>query len=134
MVVFLNFFEIKYISPKKGKGVFAKKNIKQYTTIEVANIILLPNKDYDMIQKTVLYGYCFVWDDPKKNGEFKNAIAFSDCQFINHSFDPNLKYFHDYDNKAIEFISIRDISKGEELTVNYNGNPDDKAPMWFDVK
>ena len=134
MVVYLNFFEIKYISPEKGKGVFAKKKIKQDTTIEVANIILLLNKDYDFIQKTVLDEYCFVWDDPKNNGEFKYAIALNACQFINHSFDPNLKYFYDYDNKTIEFMSIRDISKGEELTVNYNGIPDDKTPVWFEVK
>ncbi len=75
-----------------------------------------------------------MWADPKNNREFKNAIALSDCQFINHSFDPNLKYINDYDNKTIEFISIKEISKAEELTVNYNGKPYDISPMWFEVK
>jgi SET domain-containing protein len=35
--------------------------------------------------------------------------------------------------KAIEFSAIRDIQKGEEITMNYNGLPEDKTPVWFDV-
>ena len=34
-------------------------------------------------------------------------------------------------SKKIEYVLINDISKGEELTVNYNGNPDDKTRMWL---
>ncbi|MEH2113844.1 hypothetical protein [Nostoc sp.] len=33
----------------------------------------------------------------------------------------------------MEYIAYRDIEAGEEITANYNGSPDDKSPIWFDV-
>ena len=126
--------EIKYISPKKGRGVVAKKIIKKYTVVEVANVVLIPNNDYDLIQNTIIYHYIYEWADPKNKGEKANAIAFSISQFFNHSYSPNLKYFYDYENSSIEYVAIKDISKGEELTVNYNGKVEDKSPVWFEVE
>jgi len=33
------------------------------------------------------------------------------------------------------YRALRPIKKGEEITVNYNGEPDDKTPIdWFEVK
>jgi len=125
--------EIKYISPKKGKGIFAKKVIKKGTLVEKAHIILISNKEYEKIQDTILYQYVFEWDDPNKP-DFLNAIALSQCQFFNHSYKPNLKYVYDYENQIIEYRTIRHVSNGEELTVNYNGHVRDKSPMWFEVE
>ncbi|MFW9828092.1 MAG: hypothetical protein ACFFEY_10895 [Candidatus Thorarchaeota archaeon] len=34
----------------------------------------------------------------------------------------------------MEFSAIRDISKGEEILVNYNGLVEDKNPIWFEVE
>ena len=117
--------EVKFVSQMKGKGLFAKKNIEKDTIIDIAHVIPIPNKDYKKIRKTVLYNYCYIWEDPEHMPAFKNAITLSVSQFINHSYEPNLKYLYDYENKAIEFSAIRDISEGEELTVNYNGLVDD---------
>lgn len=125
---------VKYISEKKGKGAFTKKSIKKGTVIDLAHVIPIPNKDYKKIRKTILYGYTYVWEDPKNLPEFKNAITLSVSQFINHSYKPNVKYSYDYKNKVIEYIAIRDISKAEELTVNYNGLVDDESPMWFNLE
>jgi len=127
------YIKIRYISKGKGKGAFAKKDIKKNTIIDVANVILIPNKDYKKIKKTVLYDYCYIWKDPRHKPEFDNAITLSISQFINHSFEPNIKYLYDYEIKAIEFSAIRDIKEGEELTVNYNGLVDDKSSVWFNV-
>ena len=41
--------EVKFISPKKGKGVFALKDIKNGNIIDVAHVVPLPNKDYKKI-------------------------------------------------------------------------------------
>ena len=128
-----NLLEIKHCSPKKGKGIFAKKNIKKGTIVEVGHVILISDKEYEQIQDTILYQYIYEWDDPKKP-DFKNAIALSQCQFFNHSYKPNLKYIYDYKNQAIEYETLTDVRKGEELTVNYNGHIDDKSPMWFEVE
>jgi len=128
------YIKIKYISEGKGKGAFAKIDIKRKTVIDVANVILIPNKDYKKIRKTVLYDYCYIWEDPKHKPDFDNAITLSISQFINHSFKPNAKYLYDYETKTIEYSAIRDIKKGEELTVNYNGLVNDNSPIWFEVK
>jgi len=128
------YIDVKHISEKKGRGAFAKRAIKEGTVIEVAYVVPIPNKDYKKIYKTILYNYCYIWEDPEHMPAFRNAITLSISQFINHSFEPNLKYLYDYENKAIEFSAIRDISQGEELTVNYNGLVDDKSPMWFEVE
>ena len=133
MIPLHEFIEVKFISKTKGKGAFAKKSISKGTTIDVANVVLITNKDYKKIEKTLLYNYCYVWEDSKHNPAFKNAITLSVSQFINHSYTPNLKYLYDYKNKAIEYEAIKDISKGEELTVNYNGLVDDNSPLWFKV-
>ena len=126
--------EVKFISTKIGKGVFAKKDIKKDTVIDIAYVIPIPNKDYKKIRKTILYNYCYIWDDPEYRPEFKNAIILSVSQFINHSYVPNVKYLYDYEEKAIEFTALRDISQGEEILVNYNGFVDDKSPVWFKVE
>ncbi|MFX1392800.1 MAG: SET domain-containing protein-lysine N-methyltransferase [Promethearchaeota archaeon] len=131
-----DFIEVKLIPPpsKKGKGVFAKKDIKRNTIIEKAHVLLIPNKDYDKMADTVIWSYIFEWDDPKYNGENQAAIALSICQFINHSYKPNLRYEYDYKNTIIKYITLRNIEKGEELTVNYNGVVNDKSPVWFEVE
>jgi len=126
--------EVKFVSQKKGKGVFAKKDIQKDTIIDIAHVVPIPNKDYNKIRKTILYNYCYIWEDPKHLPAFRNAITLSVSQFINHSYEPNVKYLYDYENKAIEFSAIRDISQGEELFVNYNGLVDDKSPVWFDIE
>ena len=81
-----------------------------------------------------MYHYCYVWEDPKHLPEFENAITLSISQFLNHSYKPNVKYLYDYEEKAIEFSAIRNIVKGEELTVNYNGLVGDTTPVWFEVE
>ena len=127
------YIKIRYISKGKGKGAFAKKDIKKNTVIDIANVILIPNKDYNKIKKTVLYDYCYIWKDPKHKPGFENAITLSISQFINHSYEPNIRYLYDYKEKAIEFSAIKEIKEGEELTVNYNGLVSDKSPVWFNV-
>ncbi|MFX0082818.1 MAG: SET domain-containing protein [Candidatus Hodarchaeota archaeon] len=126
--------EVKFISKKKGKGLFAKEFIPKGEIIDVAYIILISNKDWNSIKNTILSNYSFEWDDPKCKGEYDSAISLSVSQFINHSYEPNVKYTYDYKNKCIKYITLRDISKGEEITVNYNGEPFNKTPVWFEVE
>lgn len=126
--------EVRIVSAKKGRGVFAKKDINKGTVIDIAYVVPIPNKDYKKIRKTILYNYCYIWEDPKHTPEFTNAITLSISQFINHSYDPNVIYLYDYKNQAIEFSALKDIAKGEELLVNYNGLVDDNSPVWFEIE
>jgi SET domain-containing protein len=34
---------------------------------------------------------------------------------------------------VIKIIAHQDIRKGQEITINYNGQVDDQSPVWFDV-
>jgi SET domain-containing protein len=128
-----NLLEVKVISKKKGKGIFAKEDIEKDVIIDVAHILLIPNKEWELIKDTVLSNYSFEWDDPTYIGKCESAVSLSVSQFINHSYNPNVRYTYDYKKKCISYITLREISKGEEITVNYNGNVDDKSPMWFKV-
>lgn len=129
-----NLLEVKFISREKGKGVFANIDIAKGVIIDIAHVILISNKEWDLIKETVLSNYSFEWDDPQCVGEYDSAVSLSVSQFINHSYDPNVKYVYDYKNKCIKYSTIRNISKGEEITVNYNGVPSDDSPMWFKVE
>ena len=39
----------------------------------------------------------------------------------------------DFDEEIIEIKTIRAINKGEELTINYNGNWNDHKKIWFEA-
>lgn len=125
--------EVKYISSKKGKGLFAKQKIKKGKIIDISHVVLIPNNDYKLIDNTVVSNYCFCWENPKYKSEYKMALAMSICQFMNHSYTPNVRYEYQYKNDSIKFIAIKNISKGEELTMNYNGTVDDRSPVWFEI-
>ena len=75
----------------------------------------------------------YLWENPKYKSKYKMALAMSICQFMNHSYTPNVRYEYYYRNDSIKYIAIRNISKGDELTMNYNGAVDDKSPVWFEI-
>jgi hypothetical protein len=52
----------------------------------------------------------------------------------NHSQASNCEYEMDYADRMITVRTVRDIRKGEELFINYNGDWDDPSPVWFDAK
>jgi len=128
------FVEVKKASGKKGKGAFARRFIRKDKIIEISHVIQIPNDEYERIKETILDNYTFIWDDPKNKGEFRMAFAITIFQFCNHSYDPNVIYQFDYEKETIEFITLKNIEEGQELTINYNGYADDKSPMWFNVE
>jgi SET domain-containing protein len=110
-------------SPGKGRGVFARRDIKKGTTIESVPLIVFDN---DECQGAKMATYVFEWT--KKT----SAIALGYGSIYNHSFEPNARYY-DGRNETKDFVAIRDIKAGEEITVNYNGNPKRKDKVDFDV-
>ncbi len=117
-------------SQRHGKGVFCGVFIPSGSLIEVCPIILIPEKDMPSIKSTILYDYYFEWEDDGKSG----AIALGFGSIYNHDYQPNARYFVDFDNQQIEIHAVRDISPGEEICVSYNGNPEDQSKVWFEKK
>ena len=65
-------------------------------------------------------------------GEDK-ALALGYGSLYNHSYTPNARYFTNIENQSIDFYARKDIREGEEIMVNYNGDPEDQSPLWFEV-
>ena len=112
----------------KGRGVFARRAIRAGEEIERVPVIVLPEAIIDEgPADSRLPDYVFTW------GRGTLALALGYGSIYNHSYRPNARYDDDGDRTKI-FTAIRPIAAGEEITVNYNGDPSDKSPLHFQVK
>jgi SET domain-containing protein len=108
----------------KGRGVFARTFIPKGTVIERVPVIIVT---WDKIDESELAHYAYSWT------ETKAAIALGYGSLYNHSFRPNA-YYEDVGRQTKVFTAFRDIQPGEEVTINYNGDPKDKTnELGFDV-
>jgi len=112
----------------EGRGVFTYEPIDDGVLIEVCPAIVLPEADLPVIHRTHLHDYYFLWGEEEK----QCAIALGFGSLYNHSYEPNAEYVFDFEQQTIDIYSLRTIEAGEEITINYNGWPDDKKPVWFD--
>lgn len=117
-------------SEKGGRGVFTTKNIPADTVIEISPVIPLTTKERKQIEGTKLYHYIFEWGTSRKQA----CVALGYVSMYNHSFEPNCAYEMDYGESIMSVRTIKPVKKGEELYFSYNGDPDDKSPLWFETK
>lgn len=89
---------------------------------------MVPHAQLAYLEKTVFAYYVFSWDGDPYDG----AIAMGLGSFYNHSHSPNATFNKLFKEGIIEYVAIRPIWEHEEITVNYNGTPDDQTPLWFD--
>jgi SET domain-containing protein len=115
--------------PDKGRAVYCIVDLTANTVIEVAPVIVMSKKDRLLLDQTLLHDYIFEW------GATKNEciMALGYVPLYNHSYTSNCEYEMDFETKEISIKTVKDISAGEELTINYNGDWDDSTPVWFDV-
>ena len=109
-----------------GRGIFSTRKIQKGEIIEVCQIIQLTEKDSKEIDKTSLYDYYFSWKDKSI------AICWGLGSLYNHSYNPSAQYIKDFKNNLIRFVAIKDIEEGEEIFVNYNGDPLNQEKVWFE--
>lgn len=109
----------------KGRGVFARRPIEAGEVIETCPVLVLPSGSIEDFSEGI-GAYVFEW------GQGKLALALGYGSLYNHSYRPNARYV-DLPDRTKLFTAIRDIAVDEEITVNYNGEPDDRTPVWFDV-
>ena len=115
----------------KGRGIFANKTIKADTIIETSPVIVMSNEDRKLLDKTLLHDYIFEW---QPGGVEMCCMALGLIPIYNHSYRSNCEYFMNYEDQTMYVQAVRDIKKGEELTINYNGEWNEKKKVWFDVK
>jgi SET domain-containing protein len=114
-----------------GYGVFATEDIKQGELIESCPVVAVPFSEWKFVQHTKLIDYIFDW---APDLEKRIAYILGYAMVYNHSYTPNAKNVKDIENGLFHFYALRDISKDEEITHNYNGNHGSTGPMWFEVK
>jgi len=113
----------------KGRGVFTREAIKANTVIEESPVIVMSAEDRVNIDKTLLHDYIFAWGEKKD----KCCMALGFVPLYNHSYTSNCEYFMDFEEETIQIKTVRKINPGEELTINYNGDWNDKKPIWFEA-
>lgn len=112
--------------PGAGRGIFAKQAIGAGELIERCPVIIVPRTDPSNHDESLLADYYYYFGD-----ELALALGFG--SLYNHSYAPNATYKPDTADRAIEFVALRAIRKGEEITTNYNfGVPDDRS--WPNVR
>ena len=113
-----------------GRGVFTGEAIEAGTTVEIAPVVVMTRKDRVLLDKTLLHDYIFEWGTKKD----QCCMALGYVPIYNHSYRSNCEYEMDFDHELIRIKTVRDIGVGEELYINYNGDWDDRKPVWFDAK
>lgn len=98
------------IDGDKGKSLIANKNFKK-------DEIVIREDNYWFGTGDETSDYAIqVGDDL-----FLDTVHPKDPDFVNHSCNPNMIY----DTKSFMFITIKDIQKGDELTIDYEQYEDD---------
>jgi len=117
-------------SPLGGRGVFVGEDLPVGSIIEICPVIIISETDKKKIHETFLHDYYFLWGSDEKRA----AIALGYGSLYNHSYTPNAQFIAIEKEESIIIESITPIEAGSEITINYNGDFDDKSPLWFNGK
>ncbi len=116
--------------PQYGRGVYTSVAIPQDSLIEICQVIPIPSYETSIIHKTILHDYYFAWGEDRS----ACAIALGFGSLYNHSADANADFILDFNARTIEIICVRDIEAGEEIFINYHGEPSSSKATWFSQK
>lgn len=103
-------------NPDFGRGLFATKDIAIDQRIASFELLVLNERDTELVNKTDLQFYTF------KYNETQDCLVLGDGELFNHSDNPNVKFnLVDFDcRKIMQFVAIKDIKEGEQLFISYN--------------
>lgn len=111
---------------KKGRGVFALKDFKKGELIESCPVLTFTPKERKRLEKTLLNYYIYPWRSTRGA-----SLALGYGCIYNHSYTPNADWKQNFKKMTMEYRAIKDIKSGEEILVNYNGEPDDTNEIDF---
>jgi SET domain-containing protein len=60
-------------------------------------------------------------------------VALGYLSIYNHSYTANCVYEMDFDNATISIMTVKPVAAGDELFFNYNAEPDNTKPIWFEA-
>jgi SET domain-containing protein len=116
-------------SPNRGRGIFTSKNIPAGKTIEISPVIVMSEQEKILLDQTLLHDYIFHWGKDEK----QCCVALGYLSIYNHDYSSNAEYEMDYSAASIRIRTVREIKRGEEIFINYNGTWNNSKPVWFDT-
>ncbi len=121
-----------FIAPTSsmGRAVFTTDPIEPGTIVEISPVIVMKAAERKLLDQTLLHDYIFEWGDDREHC----CMALGYIAVYNHSYSSNCEYEMDFEQQLISIRTVRAITAGEELFINYNGDWNDNKPLWFDAK
>lgn len=116
-------------SPERGRGVFTTEDIATGTIVEISPVLVLDPDERAKVEQTILFDYIFEWGDDLKGA----CVALGYLSVYNHSYAANCIYEMDFEHELMQIRTVKPIKAGEELFINYNADPDDTKPIWFEA-
>ncbi len=110
-----------------GRGVFTQKAFETGEIIERSPLVLINEADSQLLKESMLYDYYFTVENRKTPVAF--SLGFG--SLYNHAAPSNARYSIDLSSALIIIMCHRFIRAGEEITINYNGHPEDYSPVTF---
>jgi uncharacterized protein len=118
----------------KGRGVFASQTIVSCEVIEVAPVLVIEGDlECQLLRSSPLVDYVYDWaeeddiiDVAHGDPEEVVAIALGHASLYNtdDDDDPNATFDLNHSDKTITVSALRDIKKGEEITISYGDEED----------
>ncbi len=102
---------------KLGYGVFATEYIPADTTLEECYYLRIRKEDCLGIINDYVFGIESEHDDSEDSEYY--SLIFGLGSIFNHADEHNTEYWHDTERDLIVFHTIKDVSAGEQLFVNY---------------
>ena len=110
-----------------GRGVFAESRFDKGDIVETAPLIFLTAQERDWLESTSLFHYYFLSGIP----DLPVAFGLGLSSLYNHGFPANAVYHIHHKRAVIVIKAHRPIFPDEEITLNYNGHPDDAGSVYF---
>jgi len=104
---------------RRGRGVFALRDFSEGEIVEVCPTVVLDDEDAEGVVRHYVFS-------SRQPGKLLLVLGYG--MLYNHSAEPNL--FHRSAGRLlIEFVALRDIAEGEELTHDYGPEYWDDRPI-----
>lgn len=113
-------------SSTHGLGVFAGRAFDAEEIIERCPVLVIPPDQAEAVASTMLGDYIYEW-----LGGYAAALGYG--SLYNHSSTSNARYEMDYEAEELHVMAERRIKRDEEIFINYNGDPTDRSPVWFEL-
>jgi hypothetical protein len=114
----------------RGRGVVADEPLRRGQLVERSPVLVIPHADRTATDATIVFTYVFMWEhgtveEDLYRHEGRAAVALGLTSLLNHSYTPNCAFHRHIDALLIDLVALRDIPKGEELTIDY------QMTLWF---